>query len=464
MKKLWVPVLILFAVFMPFKFKFVWNDAYGALISVSPFSADSAISHLNHMRTTFLNWANGGVEGSGIQAAAVNILADSLGELDMADEINPRVRDNELLGLTTANSGYVYSGCTPATSANLTSDVSACTAYVNGYRVTRTATSQTYTASRDTYLDISQTAAYTQAAVANGAAAPAVTANSIRLALVVTDADNITSVTDQANRRIPNLIVPSNYRDGLLVSQDSTSAITVFPGVAEINNSSVSKTTVTTLNLGTAGDWAGGTSLRAALTYGYVGVDSSGNIKLHTTRPSHQNYALTVTNGKGRYASWSSTTYRILGWFFMDGSQTLPGTISQDTSGVSNIAEHGIPNSVMKVGTTDITSGTSWALMDSMDVSVDTTGGYLNALFTAPILDGTGNTSLRFLVDGVERVDTEISDSGGDIAKAYAFQLPPQRVTPGTHTVRVQWLYQTGTASTQVATADGERVLTVYEQ
>src|SRR3990167_4394563 len=463
MKKLFIPLLVLLAILLPFRVS--WNEAYGALISVSPFSADSAISHFNHMRTTFLNWANGGVEGSGIQSATVNVLADSLGELDMADEINPRVRDNELLGLTTANNGYVYSGCTPATSVNLTSDVSACTAYVAGYRITRTATSQTYTASRDTYLDISQAGTYTQAAVANGAAEPAVTANSIRLALVVTDVDNVTSVTDRANRRIPGLVTPSHFRDGYSLSLDSTSTITVFPGTLEINNAMVSRSTVATLNLGTAGDWAGGTSLRAALTFGYVGVDSSGNVRLHTTRPTHQNYGVSVINGKLRYATWSSAVYRIIGSFFMNGSQNLAATISQDTSTVSNLTEGSFSNCVSKVGVTDITAASGYALLaDDMQLSMDTTGGPVRAFFNAPILDGTGSTAMRILVDSVERIKTEVSDSGGEIAKAYAFQTAHMFLTPGTHTFRVEWNQLGGTNASQVATEDGPRILTVCEE
>lgn len=93
-------------------------------------------------------------------------------------------------------SDYVVTGLLPATSANLISDISAGHAYVTGVRVNKTATSKTYTASVDTYVDVNSAGTYTFPEVALGATAPAVTADSIRLAKVVTDADNITGVTD----------------------------------------------------------------------------------------------------------------------------------------------------------------------------------------------------------------------------------------------------------------------------
>jgi hypothetical protein len=54
----------------------------------------------------------------------------------------------------------------------------------------------TYTASKDTYVDISNAGVVTYIAVATGAAAPAITASSLRLEKVVTDGTEITSVVD----------------------------------------------------------------------------------------------------------------------------------------------------------------------------------------------------------------------------------------------------------------------------
>lgn len=319
-------------------------NAYADVISINTISADSTVGTFNYNFSTQTNVINGNIEGSGSNGSIKNIKADSIGELDFADSANPRVRDSELLGVTydttTSQGSFVYTGLTPATaSGSLTSNISAGTAYVNGYRVSKSATSETYTANMDTYVDLSQTGNYTLSAVAVGATAPTVAANSARIAKVTTNGTDITTVTDLANRRIPGLIVPSNFRTGLYVSRDSATVISVLPGSCEINNSMINKTTVTQLSLATAGDWAGGSSLRAADTFGFVGSDASGNLKLHTTAPAFSNYGVSVTGGKKRYSTWSSTVYRIIGWFYMDGGQNVEVA--------SNLREFDVPNVVV---------------------------------------------------------------------------------------------------------------------
>ena len=134
--------------------------------------------------------ATGTANGAGTQFASVNNTPNDRDTLrTIKDERATQLYEN--LG------EYIDSGLLPATSANLTSDISLGTAYVRGYRVRKdSVTSQTYTASKDTYVDISKIGVFTLTAVTNNAAAPAVAANSIRLAKVVTDGDNITSVSD----------------------------------------------------------------------------------------------------------------------------------------------------------------------------------------------------------------------------------------------------------------------------
>lgn len=347
------------------------SNAYANTIVLDPISADSTISAYSNNFTKISNLVNGNIEGSTDSGASVsNVKADSIFEINMGDDANPRLRDSELLNITydttTSQNSYVYTGCTPATDSDLTSDISACTAYVNGYRVVKSATSQTYTASRDTYVDLSQTGTYTLSAVVNGATAPSVAANSARLAKVVTDGTTITTVTDLANRRIPGLIVPTNYRDSLVISKDSTTTITVLPGSFEINNAMITKTTPTTLTISTAGDWAGGTSLRAADTYGFVGSDASGNLKLHTTAPTHTNYGVSVTSGKKRYATWSSTVYRILGWFYMNGAQNIDNA--------SNIKDMSVTNTIISSDETFL-AFTSTSYANIMDVKFYNSGG-----------------------------------------------------------------------------------------
>lgn len=150
---------------------------------------------------------------------------------------------------------------------------------------------------------------------------------------------------------------PTHSRIEMNVMQASTTTITVGPGNLEVNGTAISKTSNTTLTISTAGDWAGGSSLRAANTTAYVGVDASGNIKMHTTAPTHADYALSITaaNNTKRYASWSSTTYRIIGWFRMNGT----GSGELDTYGVSNIADSGVRNVVERQYVNSTTGSTA---------------------------------------------------------------------------------------------------------
>lgn len=103
--------------------------------------------------------------------------------------------------LTTADvfSDFVVSGLLPAVPApaSLSMATPSGVAYVAGARVSKAAeAARAYAASSDTYADLDNTGATTYTAVANGAAAPAVTANSIRLFRVVTSAASITAVND----------------------------------------------------------------------------------------------------------------------------------------------------------------------------------------------------------------------------------------------------------------------------
>ena len=90
----------------------------------------------------------------------------------------------------------VVTGMTIATSVDLNSTVTAGYAYVNLTRVDLANTAKLFTASKDTYVDIDSTGTLVYTEVANGAAEPTLTSPNERLAKVVTDVDNITSVTD----------------------------------------------------------------------------------------------------------------------------------------------------------------------------------------------------------------------------------------------------------------------------
>lgn len=115
---------------------------------------------------------------------------------------------------------FAVSGNVPSTSTTLTTTIPEQIAYVLGQRVDKTSEDHTFTASTDTYIDLGTNGAYTYVEVANAAAEPAVTANSMRMFKVVTDASTITTVTDMRTTK-PKL---NKYTE---VTADPTTALGV---------------------------------------------------------------------------------------------------------------------------------------------------------------------------------------------------------------------------------------------
>lgn len=177
--------------------------------------------------------------GAGISNVVEDLTPQLGGDLDTnGKSINAIAQTNaienqsKLLQTEDIIADFVVTGLLPATSANLTSDISAGHAYVTGTRVNKAVTSKTYTASKDTYVDVNSAGTYTFVEVALGAAAPAVTADSIRLAKVVTGVDNITGVTDLraigATATLDKVVATD--ASGLLLQDDGGNGITIADG------------------------------------------------------------------------------------------------------------------------------------------------------------------------------------------------------------------------------------------
>jgi hypothetical protein len=120
-----------------------------------------------------------------------------------SDGTNLRTTDDQTAKVTAADilSDFVVTGLLGTDpGASLAMTIPPGIAYVMGRRVVKLSgasdLTRTYTASKDTYVDISHTGAITYTEVNNGAGAPSVATNSIRLMKVVTNATEITSVTD----------------------------------------------------------------------------------------------------------------------------------------------------------------------------------------------------------------------------------------------------------------------------
>ena len=166
-------------------------DAQGALATLYADNAAAALG--NPVKTdpngTFTFYAVNGrytlrVTGTGLPTHTIAdvILQDPAQLLTAADLVGD----------------FVASGLLPAAPnpVSLSATTPAGVAYILGARVAPVATAKAYTASKDTYVDLSDKGVYTYTEVANGAAAPAVAASSMRLFKTVTNATEITGVTD----------------------------------------------------------------------------------------------------------------------------------------------------------------------------------------------------------------------------------------------------------------------------
>ena len=160
------------------------NSKCFAAITVDSFvtADDVTIAHLEQFRQRTVNAIND-FAGGDIQDGTI-----TKNELDA--NTNPENRWNE------AFNDFVYTGLTIPTSASLSSTTTSGTAYVYGARVVKDATAKTYTASKWTFVDLSNTGVYTYSEASIGGGEPSVASNSIRLARVSSDGTTIPSVRD----------------------------------------------------------------------------------------------------------------------------------------------------------------------------------------------------------------------------------------------------------------------------
>lgn len=316
------------------------NIAFGAITTQDHiFVANDAFSSDFHTRLNqnFTNMLTGGINS--INSA--NIVDDSLDETDMADNINPRIRTYE-----GAACEFVYTGLLPSTDSDLTSDISAGTAYPRGYRVKKASgTSKTYTGSRWTYVDIDINGDFQYSEVAIGGATPSIASNSIRLARVSTDSVTINDVTDLRTTSCtngpfsnigsgtgePNLDdvfkngaetrrfsaagrTPNGLARGAFLSWDTHTTVKVTPGALYINGEYRTASVDITVPQ-TADDPVNGTSgidtgaIAANTTYYFYALADQPAVK-----PFSVSFSTSATAPSG------TTNYRYLGRVRTDGN------------------------------------------------------------------------------------------------------------------------------------------------
>lgn len=140
---------------------------------------------------------------------ASQIVAGTLAAAAFNASINP----NTLLKETT--SPFVQTGLVWSIVSGLNGTMTSGIQYYNGIRVSvNSVASQAFTASKDTYIDIDVNGNITYSAVANGAASPALTANSNRVALVITSGAAITTIIQSGFDTLGNKIYYSGSIQG----------------------------------------------------------------------------------------------------------------------------------------------------------------------------------------------------------------------------------------------------------
>lgn len=405
---------------------FICGSVHSAPISVDAFVSpdDVSLTSLETFRSTVVDGIN--------SMAGDRIVDDSITTAKLDDNANPENRWNE------AFNDWVYEGLLPPTSASLTSTTTTGTAYINGVRVNKSATSNTYTANKWTYVDLSDNGTYTYVETTIGDSEPSVTASSIRLARVSSDATTINTVRDD---RVLSISLGGNedhYREGFTISVTTPDAITIAPGVCYHGTTRVLKTGNTTLDLGTASDWATGISERTTSAFGFVVVNSLGSVKLTATAPTVSNTSGS-TDGTLRYSNIGGTYWRVLSWFYMNGT----GSGNIDDWGFNNFKDGFIHNVIQRTAAIDSsTSATNWVDLSQMDIPFYSTGKPVRMTFNGTFQNDGNNSIVYTAFSDDSGVLTSNSTSMYYVDAKSGFNCPLnwiQSYSQGGRTVKVLW-------------------------
>lgn len=220
---------------------------------------------LNNDRVALANGINN-IRGtfSGSPQTSGQIKAETIGEENMADDANPRIRTSE--GASCPD--LVYSGLLPSTtSGTLIGSVPAGVAYPDGYRVEKTgSTAKTFTASKWTYGYILTSGSLSYQEQTIGGTRPSDPANSAPLFRASSDGTQVISVQDlrktscaagpfssisdasgqatladifangtPVRKYSPSGRTPQGWAQGAIVSWDSATTFKVTPGSLYIN-------------------------------------------------------------------------------------------------------------------------------------------------------------------------------------------------------------------------------------
>jgi hypothetical protein len=224
-------------------------------ISVSlPSDGSTAdVSDYNTPINSIVNEINGNLNQS-------NIAANGVGTAQIADAA---VTDTKLAARPSEYlSDFIYSGGVVAQSAGLVGTFSNIVYYIGGVRYTATSVAnKTYTASKDTYVDIGSDGTVDYNEVTNGAAAPSLSANHIRVAKVVTSGAAITSVS-QYGRENSVQTYPTNPISGHFYKEIARTTLTTAGNTITVSSIPTRKYLMVVYQVVGSGGATGNVSLR----------------------------------------------------------------------------------------------------------------------------------------------------------------------------------------------------------
>lgn len=182
----------------------------------NPSSAGDNVTALYTSRSTSNTADNGSPPTYGILLAIVTVAngASSITNANISDQ-RTQATLSAPSALTTATSensfdhvasGLVWSGDSYGSTRN--ASMTAGAVYINGARVAVSAvTARTFTASKDTYMDVDTTGTVNYTEVSNNAASPALSANRIRIGVIITGATSIAAATS-VNQGQETMVLP----------------------------------------------------------------------------------------------------------------------------------------------------------------------------------------------------------------------------------------------------------------
>lgn len=310
------------------------------------------VTKLNNDRTTLTNSINNvrGVFAGGIQTSG-QVKADTVGEENMADDANPRIRTAEGASCT----DLVASGFLSTTSASLVGSIPLGVVYPDGFRVEKTsATARTYTASKWTFVYMLTSGSFSFQEVAIGAATPSDPANSATLFRASTDATTVASILDLRktscatgpfsaisdvtgegtlsdifSRGRPTVISSDiGWVQGLQVSWDGVTTFKVRSGSTYINGKYRSSTSDTTVPQTADAPSTGGSGLDT----GAIAASTTYNVWAVADQENVSTYSVSIGTGINPNGI---TNFRRIGQILTDGTSLF---ISRDLVTTTNIS------------------------------------------------------------------------------------------------------------------------------